>query len=865
MQITFVHPEYLWLIIGVLPLVWLLGLKTRSTLGRTGRNISPFIRALAVAAGFVALAEPVAQEATAAPRATRVILLCDRSQSVQDDPNLKGLETSLLERLKDVRDVVTMAFAGELATSDAPSFDAKQTDIERALDQLSGTRPDLTSTEIVILTDGRCTRGSAVDGAEQIALRGARVHVIPVGRRGEQFPRLSNVTPPIDAQAAVATAVRVTLESSEPIPCTISLLDADERVVAQRVVTASAASDQSTTLLRFTPKNSGEQRYTVRTESGGVVIDRQPCIIFVEGPPRILICDHFPDEVNALRLALTGLTMPVDVVRPEQWPGDLSTYAAVILSDLSGKELSDDQRLALRRHVEETGAGLVFIGGSNVVSEHWARNPLSELLPVRLRPRPAKVIKKQPDVAICFVFDRSASMGGVLPGSAGEVSKLELVKASVIATLHSLPDTTTVSVVTFDSQSDAIVPPTSVSQKEAIAKLVDGIGTGGGTDMYPGVRQGIQLLGGMSGSKYLVVLTDGMTQAPPQGETWEALAESAARAGISWTSVAVGPDADQDLLQALSRRAGGRYTLCDTGDQIPRVFVDQAKAIRRVADVTREPFQPMDGPEVHDLGTLRASGLPQLAGAIPADAKDNCRVVLLGETGDALLASWQSGAGRVIAFCSDAKIAWAKAWLSTPEFVQFWARVVSSVARTRPPLRSSVRTHRAGQRVQFTFKVHEEGDRPAENLICSGALTLTGGQAMPASGASDLGGQHQSVHWRRGSPGTYVAVLNVPADQRSYEASLILRRDDRRSVRYAAILRGDVATELSETGPDLQSCREIAFAGGGVCSPEPTLIERAILARPPVPRTIMQRPLWPWFIAVFLLMWPIDVWVRKLL
>ena len=48
---------------------------------------------------------------------------------------------------------------------------------------------------------------------------------------------------------------------------------------------------------------------------------------------------------------------------------------------------------------------------------------------------------------------------------------------------------------------------------------------------------------------------------------------------------------------------------------------------------------------------------------------------LVSEKGDPLLAHWQYGLGRAVAFTSDAKAKWARDWLGWDKYRQFWSQV----------------------------------------------------------------------------------------------------------------------------------------------------------------------------------------------
>ncbi|MEO6437466.1 MAG: hypothetical protein ABIP55_17110, partial [Tepidisphaeraceae bacterium] len=51
---------------------------------------------------------------------------------------------------------------------------------------------------------------------------------------------------------------------------------------------------------------------------------------------------------------------------------------------------------------------------------------------------------------------------------------------------------------------------------------------------------------------------------------------------------------------------------------------------------------------------------------------------------DPILAYWQTGLGKAVAFTGDAHNTWADAWVNSPMFSKFWAQVIRSVSR--PPM-----------------------------------------------------------------------------------------------------------------------------------------------------------------------------------
>src|SRR5204862_878452 len=64
-----------------------------------------------------------------------------------------------------------------------------------------------------------------------------------------------------------------------------------------------------------------------------------------------------------------------------------------------------------------------------------------------------------------------------------------------------------------------------------------------------------------------------------------------------------------------------------------------------------------------------------LRGYVATSQKPRAETPLLTDKGDPLLAHWQFGLGRSVAFTSDAKAKWAKDWLNWSGYRQFWSQI----------------------------------------------------------------------------------------------------------------------------------------------------------------------------------------------
>jgi hypothetical protein len=84
--------------------------------------------------------------------------------------------------------------------------------------------------------------------------------------------------------------------------------------------------------------------------------------------------------------------------------------------------------------------------------------------------------------------------------------------------------------------------------------------------------------------------------------------------------------------------------------------------------------------------------LPALQGYVSTSPKPAGQVVLVSDQGDPVLAHWQYGLGRVVAWTSDAKGQWARDWVLWDAFPKFWAQTVQWVtgAHTVTALQSHI-------------------------------------------------------------------------------------------------------------------------------------------------------------------------------
>lgn len=118
----------------------------------------------------------------------------------------------------------------------------------------------------------------------------------------------------------------------------------------------------------------------------------------------------------------------------------------------------------------------------------------------------------------------------------------------------------------------------------------------------------------------------------------------------------------------------GRYYRADDPSVIPQVLLKETeRAARRT--IINEPFVPAVVGTHPILTGLKA--LPILDGYVATTPKPAAQMVLVSHRDDPVLAAWQYGLGRVVAWTSDALGLWTSHWLQWNQAAQWWANVVT--------------------------------------------------------------------------------------------------------------------------------------------------------------------------------------------
>ncbi|MBN2117974.1 MAG: VWA domain-containing protein [Anaerolineales bacterium] len=727
-----------------------------------------------------------------------------------------------------------------------------QTDLAEAIQLGLALFPSGYAKRMVILSDGAQTSGDALEAGKFAAASEVQIIALPFVNRTGAEVSITGVDAPTNLRQSEQFDLNVSVQASAPTRAVVRVLAGDEMLYEQ---THDLRRGAQTLSLPFTAGGAGFVNYQVQIapeQDGYYQNNRLDAYSEVAGPPRILVVapepgealpggESRPDETSALLSALQAASFRVELIRPSHLPSDLPTlaqYDCVVLVDVPARLLGNNQMENLGSYVHDLGGGLVVIGGptSYGVGGYY-RTPLESALPVEMQ---IKDELRRPALGIVFVIDHSGSMSS----ASGGVEKLELAKEAAARSIELLFPTDRVGVIAFDDVATWVVPMTELSDPSRVISGIGSIRSGGGTDILAGLQAMANVLPDDPAKvKHVILLTDGgadITGIP------ELVQKLYAENGITLSTVGVGSDA-APFLKDLAAIGGGRYHFTSDASSIPSIFTEETSLATR-AYLVEEPFFPTllnSSPILSGLNEV-----PRLYGYVASSPKDLAQVILQSDKEDPILATWQYGLGRSVAFTSDATGRWARDWLRWEGFPVFWAQAVRYTIGSSSNTALEMNVRPEGGQMRLTLDANSpEGE-------------FLNGYQVQANIVSP-GGEAQSVTLKQIAPGRYETFFD-PKEQGVY---LIRFSGEAGDAQPGSSFAETIGWALSyspeykylDSNPDLL-LRLVTLSGGKIASSDPADVFTHDLEA-----TRASHPVWPWLVLLAALLLPFDIASRRLI
>lgn len=849
--IELLDPRWLALV-AIAPFFYLVRRWSLTDLSIAQQILQATMRTLVIAAAAIALARP-----TWVTRDSKVatVVLVDVSESVSDKQLAAAASyVDELDRAKGAGWIKVVTFAEKplvAARKDGrwllerhttgPAKGGAGTDVQAAIQLAYGLYPPGHLPRMVVVTDGNQTRGDLVSEAYRAKEMGVRLswrtfaedQVQEIRVVGLHLPDEIKVGQPFEIMAEVwsthAETVTLNLRQDEfpnalQPSQTIELKEGVNRIPWKSEAKRAGATTYRLRLSKYAHDTEKANNEAVMTAP----VKGKPSVLYVEGGVM-----REPGAAGYLQRALEHENIDVEVRGPRGLPGtakELEKYDLVLVSDVPAHFVGAGQMAALDQYVSSLGGGLIMAGGEDSFgSGGYQATKIEQIMPVRFD---SEKTREQPDVAVCVVLDRSGSMQG---------AKIEAAKESARATAEALSPNDILAVVAFDSEAQVYVRPQRAANKMRISADISRLQSGGGTNIYPGLKEAFEVLEGVNAKvKHVILLSDG--EAPYDGLVELVQDMRSARITVSVVGVT---GADRNLLSMIADNGDGRLYMTDDIGALPRIFMKETTEAQK-SQLVEDAIKVRVAKRVEAIEGVAIDAAPPLHGYVTTKPKPTAEVILVSDLGEPILARWRHGAGTSVAWTSDVKNRWSADWIAWGGYPKFWAQLVRTSMRRKVYDSYDLSATIDDGRAKVTVDAIDSGDQFVNKLD----TTL---QVIdPATNAVK-----QTVPMAQTAAGRYVA--DFPIER---YGSFLLKAIHARDGKVVAESMGAVALpyplEFLKTTPDASALKQAAIVTGGSDQVSP-----ADAWKPGDESIAFTQDLWPWVLLGMIGLFVLDLYARR--
>ena len=846
MNVQFTHPYYLLLLAPALGWVFWFAWKSDAQASRWRRWVATAVRVLVLTALVCAIAglqmlRPI--------EGMNVFFLLDRSDSIPSPQQeaAKDYVNQIAKQKRSTDKAGVIVFGSEASIESSPSstldlekiqavVGTERTDLAAAVRLGTAAFPETGQKRLVLLTDGNENLGdvmSAVLGANQQL--GVTVDVVPMGVSRGNDVSVQKLQVPPKLKKGQAFEVKIHIQADQATPATVRLFRNDRFLGEKRVQLAAGKN-----LFAFPQAlpDPGYYGYDVQVDVKGDPLPQNnhgSGFAIVSGDPQILIVSADPEKDKPLAAALQSSHITNRLVGVEAFPGtlgEMQNYDAIFISNIEAGDahLGNDRLKLLESAVRDFGVGLVCVGGDQAYAAGGYRGtPLESTLPVSMELDSKKVL---PSGAVALI------MHGMEFNNGNKVAR-----DCAQGVLAALGPSDEMGVLLWDGTERWLFELQKVGNRRDLAEQIAGMNQG---DM-PGFEGPLErayesLKKSTANLKHIIIFSDGDPQAPKE-ETMKSIVEDR----ITVSTILISGHSGSETMEWMAMRGKGRFYEVKSPDDLPQVFIKETAVILKSA-IYEDPFTPQARSMSEVVRGIGPAEYPKLLGYVATTPKPRAETPLWTDKGDPLLAHWQYGLGRAVAFTSDAKAKWGKLWLNWPKYRQFWSQIAQWSLRRL-------------DNADFNTEVTVDKGQGLINVDASDAqgnyrnfLNL---QAVIASPK----GQSQTVRIEQTGPGHYEARFPT-REVGSYILNILEVKDGKVRASQSVGASVNYSPEFSATEPNLNLLRRIAEGGKGkILDPaSPDLNPFSHDRR----KTFQPRALWESLIRLAVLLFLLDVAVRRI-
>ena len=709
--ITFEHP---WLLLIALLVVPMMLLARIGSAGQSrGKLIGSLIaRSLLLILLAVALARPAIVDRG---ESLTLMVIADMSQSIPRE--LQRSSEQFLARVEEAKrneedriGVVTVAEASEIRqTPDANARiqldhagDPAATNLSAAVRTAISLLPTDTANRILLVSDGNETESSVLEAIELASANDIPIDVLPIEYEYDREIVFEGLKAPSRARLGQSVDLRAFIHSAVETQGTLRLRRND------RVIDLDPGSDSdgirigldagiNSIAIPVTLDQGGAQRFRAVFEPDDPTADSLlennlfDAVTFVSSDGRVLVVTDSAAEVEAFVSAIRTGGLEVVVESSSVLASGLALlngYDTVVLSNIARWMIDAEADRAIRSYVHDLGGGLIMLGGDQSFGAGgWIDSETAKVLPLRLDPPQERQLTRG---ALALIMHSCEMPQGNFWG-----------QKTAIAAIEALSSLDYVGIITFNfgamgqqvNGCSWSFPMQLAGDKQGAISAAKSMVIGDMPDFTASMQLAEQGLSGVAaGQRHVIVISDGDPAPPPKG-----LLDKFVAQGITITTIMVGghgTPSDQMNMQGVAEYTGGTFYNVTNPKALPKIFIKEATLVSRSliqeGDYQVQVSPSLDGP------TRGISSVPGVGGfvlTVPKEGLVKIPMKIPVEDGeDPLLASWNHGLGKVVAFTSDVGARWAGSWVAWPGFQPFWEQVVRWSMRPATPSNLSIRT-----------------------------------------------------------------------------------------------------------------------------------------------------------------------------
>ncbi|MCH8047576.1 MAG: VWA domain-containing protein [Planctomycetes bacterium] len=791
MLIDFQSPWYLLLLL-LIPALCALSYRRLAVLGPVRRLVVLGLRSLLVLLIALALADIQWVRRT---ERLAVIFLVDQSLSIPQNhrqtmreyvdeaikkhrPELGGDLAGMIEFARTAEPVVAphddVVFVPDVSEV---ALDRHYTNLAAAMRMAKSLFPADAAKRIVIITDGNENMGDALAQAEDLRSAGISIDVVPIRYPFSRDVAVEKVVLPGGIRKGQPFDLRVVLTNSA-----IATDDDDGVVVGQLRIHRIAngqpelRADQRIEVppgkrvfrIRETiqrpnfytyeatfdpdrPDGSRVQNNLAVAQSNDAVVQNNQASAFthVAGSGRVLLIenkDHlgrFDDVARRLgERNIEVIPMPSD--KAFRSLADLQQYDSIILADVPREHFSDEQIKMLVRNTQQMGAGLIMMGGQDSFgSGGWTNTELEKAMPIDFQIKNTKIA---PVGALVMIMHASEMARGN--------HWQKVIAKEAIKTMGSQDYCGVLHWNGNDAWLWGGMRKVGPFRK-LMLKRIAVMQPGDMPQFDPAMRMAVTAFAGLKDTavRHMIIISDGDPSVPTP-----ATIQALKNLKVTVSTMAVGSHGmfGSQALQDIADQTGGTYYIVTDPRALPRYYQKEA---RRVAQPLMKKLDPPLRPlreSAHEILKGIEGELPPLAGFVMSTRKESSLAETLlysplpaDKNYTTVLAAWNYGLGRTVAFTSDGGDEWARAWRGWSDYDRFLGQMVRWSMRPTGEMGDfTISSEVRGGKVNVVVTALDKNDEFL-NL-----LELEGTVLDPSLG--DL-----AIQFRQVAPGRYIGSFDV--------------------------------------------------------------------------------------------------------